>query len=110
MVWVRLDDTFAGHPKILRLNDRAFRLHVKALCYAASQLTDGAIPQAFTRPGPVTRQLEEAGLWHPNGDGWTIHDWSVYNPSAKTIRSERRSAAERMRNARAARRPPPEQH
>lgn len=45
MSWVRLDDGFADHPKIAALDDRAFRIHIWALCYSARHLTDGFLAQ-----------------------------------------------------------------
>lgn len=33
MTCVKLDDAFADHPKVVGLTDRAFRVHVRALCY-----------------------------------------------------------------------------
>ena len=49
MSWTKLDDLFPGHPKVITLSDSAFRLHVTALCYCASQLTDGFIPSPAIR-------------------------------------------------------------
>jgi hypothetical protein len=62
MTWVKLDDNFGDHPKIASLAPRTFRLHVRALCFAARHLTDGYIS---------ARQAAE--LWQggagENGDG-----------------------------------------
>jgi hypothetical protein len=41
MSWVRLDDSFPEHPKVIALTDAAFRAHVRGLCYAGRFLTDG---------------------------------------------------------------------
>jgi hypothetical protein len=57
MTWVRLDDQFPDHPKVVNLSDRAFRLHVWGICYSARFLTDGliqrdAIPEKY-RTAPL---------------------------------------------------------
>ena len=43
MSWVRLDDNFPNHPKVVGLSDQAFRLYISGLCYASHYLTDGLI-------------------------------------------------------------------
>lgn len=95
MSWVRLDDGFADHPKIVGLTDAAFRLHITSLCYAARHLTDGAVPRraidrlGITQPAKRARELVDAGLWEVTDDGWSIHDYLEYQPSAEHIRQER---------------------
>lgn len=97
-MWVRLDDRFPRHPKIVGLSDRAFRAHVEAMCYCGSHETDGWIPTAAVRPGraPVA-ELLDAGLWSKDGTGYRIHDWLDYNPSAADLREQRDAAADRKR-------------
>jgi hypothetical protein len=85
MSWVKIDDKFGLHPKIIALSDAAFRAHVLALCYCASNRTDGFISLAAARlfaSVRVIRELTGAGLWHmeENG-GYTLHDYLAYNPS-----------------------------
>jgi hypothetical protein len=112
--WLKLDDDFASHPKVVGLSDKAFRLHICALAYCGKNLTDGLISRLgirlaganadLDRPGTVAKQLVSAGLWHANADGtWQIHDYLDYNPSADDIKAERKSAAARMRALRASR-------
>lgn len=108
MAWLKLDDGFAEHSKIEALSAQAFRLHVTALCMAARKLTDGVVTEkdakvcsviAHSRPRHV-QELEAAGLWNRNENGWHINDYLEYNPSAKQVKEERRKAAERMRERR----------
>lgn len=47
MPWVRLDDTFADHPKFLSAGPIAQLIQVRALCYAARHLTNGFIPHSI---------------------------------------------------------------
>jgi len=78
--WVRLDDNFAEHPKLVKAGPRAGWLHVAALCYCSRQLTDGHVPETALRllmagARPLADRLVEAGLWEVNRDGWNIHDY-----------------------------------
>jgi hypothetical protein len=104
VTWLKLDDSFADHPKVDPLSDQAFRLHVAALCFCAHNLTDGRIPEG--RPERLVRgftaelvaELEDARLWLRKPDGWVVHDYLRYNPTAreaKTKREQRRAAGSR---------------
>lgn len=92
MGWLRLDDAFGDHPKVIGLSDRAFRAHVMGLLYCARHLTDGIVPRAAAPKTAAIRELERAGLWTATrGGGWLIHDFLDYNPSkAETL--DKRSA------------------
>ena len=46
MAWVKLDDHFAEHPKVVQAGPVAGFLFVAALCYANRHLTNGFIPAA----------------------------------------------------------------
>jgi hypothetical protein len=110
MTWVRLDDGFAEHEKILGLSDRAFRLHVAALCYSARNLTEGVISELalrsvgananLSRPKSTASTLVTAGLWEKEGDGFRIHDYLDYNPAKADVERERQQARDRMRHRR----------
>lgn len=103
MPWVKLDDRFPSHRKIALLSDRAFRLHVSAMCWCAENLTDGHIGDrelalvANIRGIKATAKLlEEAGLWDRVDDGWVVHDYLDYNPSRDQVLAERKKNAERQ--------------
>lgn len=111
MTWLRLDDAYPDHPKVLPLSDAAFRLDVTAKCWAAARATDGLITKSDLKvlaakleaPRGVARvvaSLVASGLWELSGDGWKLHDWLDYNPSAKEVAADRAAAAERMRKLR----------
>lgn len=108
MTWVKLDDAFADHPKVDRLGDAAFRLHVSALCYSARLLTDGRIPARAIRRLTPTAELDlvdeliDAGLWHADGDGYVVNDFLEYNQAAADVKARRKADAERKRRQRAA--------
>jgi hypothetical protein len=112
MGWVRLDDNFADHPKVIALSDTGFRLYIEALCYSNRQLTDGFIPMAvYTK---LSKQDEadyliEAGLWeevHGNVispdllTGYQIRSYTEYQPTREKIEEKREQAKERLRKYR----------
>jgi hypothetical protein len=108
MTWVRLDDTFPEHPKVIGLTDAAFRAHVVGLCYCGRYLTDGHIPTGALRTigtRKAARELEEAGVWKRTDHGWVVRDFLDYNPSkeeVETQRERRKEAGRRGGLARAA--------
>lgn len=103
MPWVRLDDRFPSHRKVALLSDRAFRLHVSAICWCAENLTDGYIGDRelplvarLRNAKTVAQQLVDAGLWDRADDGWMVHDYLDYNPSRDQVLAERKKNAERQ--------------
>jgi hypothetical protein len=99
VTWVKLDDRFPTHPKMMGLTDRAFRAHVIGICYAAAHLTDGMVPPGIVPPRS-SRELVAAGVWLVCPEGFLIHDYLDYNPSREQVREERRRAAERTAKSR----------
>ena len=112
MGWVRLDDNFADHPKVIALSDTGFRLYIEALCYSNRQLTDGFIPMAvYTK---LSKQDEadyliEAGLWEEvRGNvispdlltGYQIRSYTEYQPTREKVEEKREQAKERLRKYR----------
>jgi hypothetical protein len=103
MPWVKLDDRFPSHRKVALLSDRAFRLHVSAICWCAENLTDGRIGDkelalvAHIRGIKATaKELEKAGAWDRTDDGWVIHNYLDYNPSREQVLLDRKKNAERQ--------------
>mgnify|MGYP001593683904 CR=1 FL=1 len=114
MPWVRLDDDFAQHPKVVRAGPLGLALHVAALCYCNRYLTDGHVPLPvaktlldFSGLGMkmwegdivgggqdatwelVVEDLVAAGLWGPINGGWEIHDYLDYQPSKTHVEATR---------------------
>jgi hypothetical protein len=107
--WLRLDDGFAEHPKLMDVSDRAFRLHVAALCFCARNLTDGELVDRSVRMvcalSSATKkhvaELVAAGLWVKRADGtFGVKDFLEYNPTAEKVKAERDAARVRMRRVR----------
>jgi hypothetical protein len=125
VTWVRIDDHFASHPKVLMAGPLAGWLHVAALCYCAQHLTDGFVALSAVRTLAdfkevgVSRQanlfeisgsvdaleladrLVDTGLWEAvqrrgRRIGFRIHDYLEYNPSKREVEAERAAARQRM--------------
>src|SRR5688500_12477996 len=103
MTWVKLDDNFPDHPKVVNLSDSAFRSYVEALCYSSRLLTGGFIPHRITHKR-ASKELTAAGLWVEVEGGFQIHDFHVYNPPSEEVKERRRQAAERTKRWRDGRR------
>ncbi len=120
MTWVRIDDQFFNHHKVMELTNQAKLLFVASLCHANAQLTDGFVSGGAARalagslgiPTKASKELVDAGFWHKQEAGYSIHDYLEYQLSAKQIRVERDKAKERMQRLRSGRgsgEQPPEQ-
>lgn len=108
MAWIKIDDSFPDHPKIIGLSDLAFRLHIRALCYSGKYLTDGFYPfqsvnlllsdeEAIKKP---TDELENAGLWIREEKGWQIHDYLVHQTSKQQVEHKRKALRDRAKRYR----------
>lgn len=106
MGWVRIDDQFFRHRKVTGLAPGAKLLFIAGLAYCAGHLTDGFISSGALRiiaaeAGVKTtfhRQLIEVGLWHKREDGYDVHDFLIYHPSAAQ-EMDRRSHLSQVRAA-----------
>lgn len=108
MTWLRVDDGFHAHPKVLRLSLAARGLWVTLGSYAAHYETDGAIPQSAVRnlaPGRTgsrtIRELLDAGFIGAIEGGYELHDFLDYNPSRAELDAKRgrdRSKKKRQRD------------
>lgn len=100
-MWVKLDDHFAGHPKIQRLSDAAFRLHVEAMCYAGLHESDGWLPvRVVSHRRRQVAELLHAGLWSKDQEGYQIHDWSDWNGTQEQRQQRREQWREKKRRQR----------
>jgi hypothetical protein len=77
-------------------------LYVWGLCWSARHGTDGVIPTSALpylalfagADTDASSRLVAAGLWHAVADGWTVHDFDDYQPSAAEVAETRRRRAE----------------
>lgn len=106
MGWVRIDDNFADHPKIIGLSDAAFRLFITGLCYSNRQLTDGIIPyqmvNAWVGDDPLkpSDELEDQNLWERVDKGFRIRSYDEYQPTKLQVEKQRAEARERIKRYR----------
>lgn len=104
MTWVRIDDGFTDHPKVVQAGPIAGWLYVCGLTYASRYLTDGFLSYGtvrrlcaeIKRPEVVAQTLVQCGLWEAADGGYQIHDYLTYNPSADKVRAERDATARRV--------------
>jgi hypothetical protein len=99
MSWIRLDDNFPNHPKIVGLNDQAFRLYISGLCYASHYLTDGLIIEPAMRRldgADGVNELVEAGLWLKVAKGWQIASYGEYQTPKSEVEKAKQANRERV--------------
>lgn len=115
MGWVKIDDGFFDHHKVIDLSDKAKLTFLAGLCHCNKNMTDGFVSAAAARfivgglgaPKKVTNELVDVGLWHKRADGFDVHDYLEYQPTAEQERKRRADTKERVRNMRQRRRNPP---
>jgi hypothetical protein len=115
-MWIRLVDELLDHPKVFRAGKRvgkngaAVTLGFYSIClmWTNRHLTDGFIPRTTVEsfrhvddPLAVADALVHAGLFDKVSGGFQIHDFSDWNPSAKTIKEKRKGDRLRKRAERA---------
>src|SRR5262245_51136165 len=103
MAWVRLDDGFTDHPKVIRAGEDAGWLFVAGLCYSGKHLTDGFIPEGkvdtLTRkrqPGKLADKLIEVGLWERVDGGYQVHDYLQWNPRGEVVKKKQEETRQRV--------------
>ncbi len=89
MVWFKVDDKLAVHPKTMLAGNAAMGLWVRAGSWCAAHSTDGKVPTSMLvalggRPAHADA-LVKAGLWATEPDGWRFHDWLDWQPSAHDV-------------------------
>ncbi len=109
MTWFKVDDGFPAHRKVVALPRGPRRLAAigawtLAGAWSSANQTEGRLPQSavdeFAVPRQVQSDLVAAGLWRKVDDGYVMHDFLDYNPSAEKVAEERRASAERQARAR----------
>jgi hypothetical protein len=107
MTWIKIDDTFPNHPKIVGLTDKAFRVHISGLCYCGTYLTDGYVPMTIAgrlalEDMSVIAELVNAGLWRDKvqENGFYIHDYLAHQTSKQQVEDKREALRERQKRYR----------
>ena len=101
MAWVRFDDTFPEHPKVLKVGGDAVWMHVCALAYCNRLETDGVIPTGVVGrlsdrkdANRLAAKLVSEGLWDVHPEGWEIHDYHDFQPSKAELEQRREARAQ----------------
>jgi hypothetical protein len=90
---------------VLMAGNSALGLWVRCGSHCAQHLTDGYISREVALlygTKSAAAQLVAVGLWEVADEGWVMHDYLDYNPSAERVRAERQADTGRQRNAREA--------
>jgi hypothetical protein len=101
MPWVKLDDDFYDHPKVVALSDAGFRLWARMLGWTNRYLTGGDIPTArlSDKERRLAVEIERVGLWDPIESGWHIHDYEQFQPAPETTKTRRSDLAAKRAEA-----------
>ena len=101
MSWVRLDDQFSDHPKVLEAGPLAGWLWVCGLAYCNRLRTDGFIPAGAVprladvpHAAKLAATLVQAGLWNAVAGGFQVHDYLDYQPSREQSARTKEARAE----------------
>jgi hypothetical protein len=107
VAWIKIDDSFPDHPKVIGLSDRAFRIHIEGLCYSGRFLTDGLIPMGvaarFANENmTLLAELTTVELWREDmaNNGFRIHDYLAHQTSKQQVEEKRQSLRERQKRYR----------
>lgn len=124
-MWVKIDDHFDEHPKLMKLGPIGWGVWLASLAYCNRNLTDGFIPrekaesiggrwrlhvggrvlQLMTSDGKnidelttdeVIESMVESGVWTKTDGGYKIHDYEQYQPSKETVLAKRKAGADRL--------------
>jgi hypothetical protein len=103
--WAKLDDHFYCHRKVLAAGLAATGLFSRSLSYAAAHETNGQIAREVADllsygDAELCTRLVDVGLWEAAGDGYLVHDYLRFNPSARQLEKQRRETAARVRKYR----------
>lgn len=95
MSWVKIDDQFPYHRKVIAAGLEGRALYITALCYTAHQLTDGFIPESVmpvlevlsgvANVKQTASKLLDVCLWDACENGYMIHDYLDYNPTKEEV-------------------------
>ena len=104
MSWVKIDDGFWMHPKVVHAGNEAAGIFARCLSYCGAYLTDGLIPEpvALSIAGSK-RALEvtvDSGLLTRLDSGSIyIADYAEYNPLRADVEAEKAARKQRASNA-----------
>jgi len=107
MSWVKLDDRFTEHPKVLAAGEDAAWMFVAGLAYcnrnpvAAGFIPTNQVPRLTLKKNPMElagrlvrcgEHLGKEGLWEEVPGGYVVHDYDKYQPTEEDETDEQKSA------------------
>ena len=101
MPWLRIDDAFWAHPKVMAAGNEVAGAYVRLLSYCAQQLTDGVVTSDVAKviaTPALQRKLISFGFVERHDEGLVIPDYLDFNPSrahTEEIRIKRAKAGRR---------------
>ena len=99
MAWVRIDDNFPEHPKVIGLSDKAFRLYITALCYSNRYLTDGILPLNTVKSFANSRHISSliaSNLWELSENFIKILSYDEYQFTKERVLTKRETDRKRL--------------
>jgi hypothetical protein len=109
MVWFRVDDSLADHPKLLELQAQkgwqgALALWTLAGSWCGKHLTNGYVPASVVKRLACSQRdaelLCDVGFWERAEGGYTFHDWKARNPLREQVETEREKTRNRVAKSR----------
>jgi hypothetical protein len=95
--FIALDHGMPENPKVVDLDDAAFRMYIEAICYCSRQHTDGLIKvTAMRRLGSdeSAKTLLDAKLFERRGKDYEVHDYLFHQRSSDEIAQIREAKAD----------------
>jgi hypothetical protein len=97
MTWFKLDEKSTFHAKVIAAGNQAWGALCRAGTWCSEHGTDGLftsdIALVIEPARKVWAKLESVGLIHATDRGWSIHDFTVYNPTAQEVLEKREARA-----------------
>jgi hypothetical protein len=112
VTWVKIDDGFWMHPKVLIAGNTAAGIFTRLLSYCGCYLTNGLIPEPIANQiigsdRKAAEQLLDTGLVQRlESGGYYIPDFLEHNRSKDQVEADRKQRAEAGRKGGLKSRPP----
>lgn len=98
MTWFRVDDKSAFHAKVVAAGNAAWGAFCRAGAWSSDHGTDGSIPMPTAKLIEPSRKvwdrLVDVGLCERAADGFVLHDFLDWNPSAAAVEAKRLARAQ----------------
>lgn len=128
MAWVRIDDHFDEHPKLAKVGPLGWGVWAASLAYCNRNLTDGILPRSVAKTLAHFEVVDEAGviwtlartsgydgrdidtdwviellltvgLWEWDPEGYIVHDYLDFQPSARDVLARKQKLSDTRREA-----------